>query len=138
MWTKKEISQFQKMKKKENAGKIKGLGDSLDPTFKEANMDYKDNNTTFVFGLIVPGILLLAVVVSLWNTVNADFRNKKTQSEYIKELETRIDEYEQELTDIAQSTGLLDDINLEIQIKQNELDNLNQQIEEANKELEGQ
>lgn len=101
-------------------------------------MDYKDNNTTFVFGLIVPGILLLAVVVSLWNTVNADFRNKKTQSEYIKELETRIDEYEQELTDIAQSTGLLDDINLEIQIKQNELDNLNQQIEEANKELEGQ
>lgn len=92
----------------------------------------------FAIALIIPGFLLIAVVFSLWNAVNADFRNKKTQSEYIEELEAQIDEYEQELTDIAQSTGLLDDINLEIQIKQNELDNLNQQIEEANKELEGQ
>lgn len=92
----------------------------------------------FILGVIIPGFLLIVIVFSLWNAVNADFRNKKTQSEYIEELEAQIDEYEQELTDIAQSTGLLDDINLEIQIKQNELDNLNQQIEEANKELEGQ
>ena len=102
----------------------------------------------FMLGVIIPGFFLIAILLSLWNAVNADFRNKKTQSEYIEELEAQseyieeleaqIDEYEQELTDIAQSTGLLDDINLEIQIKQNELDNLNQQIEEANKELEGQ
>lgn len=98
----------------------------------------KKESPGFMLGVIIPGFLLIAIVFSLWNTVNADFRNKKTQSEYIEELEAQIDEYEQELTDIAQSTGLLDDINLEIQIKQNELDNLNQQIEEANKELEGQ
>lgn len=98
----------------------------------------KKESPGFMLGIIIPGFLLIAIVFSLWNTVNADFRNKKTQSEYIEELEAQIDEYEQELTDIAQSTGLLDDINLEIQIKQNELDNLNQQIEEANKELEGQ
>ena len=98
----------------------------------------KKEQPGFAIALIIPGFLLIAVVFSLWNAVNADFRNKKTQSEYIKELEAQIDEYEQELTDIAQSTGLLDDINLEIQIKQNELDNLNQQIEEANKELGGQ
>lgn len=101
-------------------------------------MNKKREQPGFAIALIIPGFLLIAVVFSLWNAVNADFRNKKTQSEYIEELEAQIDEYEQELTDIAQSTGLLEDINLEIQIKQNELDNLNQQIEEANKELEGQ
>ena len=98
----------------------------------------KKESPGFILSVIIPGFFLIAIVFSLWNAVNADFRNKKTQSEYIEELEAQIDEYEQELTDIAQSTGLLDDINLEIQIKQNELDNLNQQIEEANKELEGQ
>lgn len=98
----------------------------------------KKESPGFMLRVIIPGFFLIAIVFSLWNAVNADFRNKKTQSEYIEELEAQIDEYEQELTDIALSTGLLDDINLELQIKQNELDNLNQQIEEANKELEGQ
>lgn len=99
-------------------------------------MNKKREQPGFVIALIIPGFLLIAIVFSLWNAVNADFRNKKTQSEYIEELKAQIDEYEQELTDIALSTGLLDDINLELQIKQNELDNLNQQIEEAKKELE--
>lgn len=99
-------------------------------------MNKKREQPGFVIALIIPGFLLIAIVFSLWNVVNADFRNKKTQGEYIEELEAQIDEYEQELTDIALSTGLLDDINLELQIKQNELDNLNQQIEEAKKELE--
>lgn len=99
-------------------------------------MNKKREQPGFAIALIIPGFLLIAIVFSLWNTVNADFRNKKTQSEYIEELEAQIDEYEQELTDIALSTGLLDDINLELQIKQNELDNLNHQIEEAKKELE--
>lgn len=99
-------------------------------------MNKKREQPGFVIALIIPGFLLIAIVFSLWNAVNADFRNKKTQGEYIEELEAQIDEYEQELTDIALSTGLLDDINLELQIKQNELDNLNQQIEEAKKELE--
>ena len=60
------------------------------------------------------------------------------KEEYIQELEEKVENYEKELTDIALNEGLLDDINLELQIKQNELDNLNQQIEEAKKELEGQ
>lgn len=80
------------------------------------------------------GYLCIAILVAILTYANdiADLEQK------IDILEEQIDEYEQELTDIAKSTGLLDDINLEIQIKQNELDNLNQQIEEANKELEGQ
>lgn len=70
-----------------------------------------------------------------------DYRAKELhdqKEEYIQELEEKVENYEKELTDIALNEGLLDDIKLEIQIKQNELDNLNQQIEEANKELEGQ
>ena len=70
-----------------------------------------------------------------------DYRAKELhdqKEEYIQELEEKVENYEKELTDIALNEGLLDDINLELQIKQNELDNLNQQIEEAKKELEGQ
>lgn len=70
-----------------------------------------------------------------------DYRAKELhdqKEEYIQELEEKVENYEKELTDIALNEGLLDDINLELQIKQNELDNLNKQIEEANKELEGQ
>lgn len=69
-----------------------------------------------------------------------DYRAKELhdqKEEYIQELEEKVENYEKELTDIALNEGLLDDINLELQIKQNELDNLNQQIEEAKKELEG-
>lgn len=69
-----------------------------------------------------------------------DYRTKELhdqKEEYIQELEEKVENYEKELTDIALNEGLLDDINLELQIKQNELDNLNQQIEEAKKELEG-
>lgn len=69
-----------------------------------------------------------------------DYRAKELhdqKEEYIQELEEKVENYEKELTDIALNEGLLDDIKLEIQIKQNELDNLNQQIEEAKKELEG-
>ena len=69
-----------------------------------------------------------------------DYRAKELhdqKEEYIQELEEKVEKYEKELTDIALNEGLLDDINLELQIKQNELDNLNQQIEEAKKELEG-
>lgn len=99
-------------------------------------MNKKKETPGFALAIIVPGFILIAIVFSLWNTVNVDLRNKKTQNEYIKELETQIDKYEQELTDIALSVGLLDDINLEIQIKQKELNNLNQQIEDKEKELE--
>ena len=69
-----------------------------------------------------------------------DYRAKELhdqKEEYIQELEEKVENYEKELTDIALNEGLLDDIKLELQIKQNELDNLNQQIEEAKKELEG-
>lgn len=68
-----------------------------------------------------------------------DYRAKELhdqKEEYIQELEEKVENYEKELTDIALNEGLLDDIKLEIQIKQNELLELNTQIAEKKQELE--
>lgn len=68
-----------------------------------------------------------------------DYRAKELhdqKEEYIQELEEKVESYEKELTDIALNEGLLDDIKLEIQIKQNELLELNTQIAEKKQELE--
>lgn len=87
--------------------------------------------------------IITIVLFTFWigALILIDYRAKELhdqKEEYIQELEEKVENYEKELTDIALNEGLLDDINLELQIKQNELDNLNKQIEEANKELEGQ
>lgn len=87
--------------------------------------------------------IITIVLFTFWigALILIDYRAKELhdqKEEYIQELEEKVENYEKELTDIALNEGLLDDINLELQIKQNELDNLNQQIEEAKKELEGQ
>ena len=58
------------------------------------------------------------------------------KEEYIQELEEKVENYEKELTDIALNEGLLDDIKLEIQIKQNELDEIETKIEDKKQELE--
>lgn len=86
--------------------------------------------------------IITIVLFTFWigALILIDYRAKELhdqKEEYIQELEEKVENYEKELTDIALNEGLLDDIKLEIQIKQNELDNLNQQIEEAKKELEG-
>lgn len=68
-----------------------------------------------------------------------DYRAKELhdqKEEYIQELEEKVENYEKELTDIALNEGLLDDIKLEIQIKQNELDEIETQIEDKKQELE--
>lgn len=68
-----------------------------------------------------------------------DYRAKELhdqKEEYMQELEEKVENYEKELTDIALNEGLLDDIKLEIQIKQNELLELNTQIAEKKQELE--
>lgn len=68
-----------------------------------------------------------------------DYRAKELhdqKEEYIQELEEKVENYEKELTDIALNEGLLGDIKLEIQIKQNELLELNTQIAEKKQELE--
>ena len=56
--------------------------------------------------------------------------------EYIRELESKVSDYEEELTEVTLQYGLLDDIKIEIQAKQTELDNLEAQIEQKQKELE--
>ena len=68
-----------------------------------------------------------------------DYRAKELhdqKEEYIQELEEKVENYEKELTDIALNEGILDDIKLELQIKQNELDEIETQIEEKKQELE--
>ena len=68
-----------------------------------------------------------------------DYRAKELhdqKEEYIQELEEKVENYEKELTDIALNEGLLDDIKLELQIKQNELDEIETQIEDKKQELE--
>lgn len=68
-----------------------------------------------------------------------DYRTKELHNqkeEYIQELEEKVENYEKELTDIALNEGLLDDIKLELQIKQNELDEIETQIEDKKQELE--
>ena len=88
-------------------------------------------------------VYIIIVLFTFWIGVLIliDYRAKELhdqKEEYIQKLEEKVENYEKELTDIALNEGLLDDINLELQIKQNELDNLNKQIEEVNKELKGQ
>ena len=68
-----------------------------------------------------------------------DYRTKELHNqkeEYIQELEEKVENYEKELTDIALNEGILDDIKLELQIKQNELDEIETQIEDKKQELE--
>ena len=68
-----------------------------------------------------------------------DYRTKELHNqkeEYIQELEEKVENYEKELTDIALNEGLLDDIKLELQIKQNELDEIETQIVDKKQELE--
>lgn len=68
-----------------------------------------------------------------------DYKAKELHNqkeEYIQELEEKVENYEKELTDITLNEGLLDDIKLEIQIKQNELDEIETQIAEKKQELE--
>lgn len=82
---------------------------------------------------------IILFVIWIGSLTFFDYKAKKLREhkeEYIQELEEKVESYEKELTDIALNEGLLDDIKLEIQIKQNELLELNTQIAEKKQELE--
>lgn len=82
----------------------------------------------FVVGLI--GISYIGIK-------DFDRKNKlEYNEEYIRELESKVSDYEEELTEVTLQYGLLDDIKIEIQARQMELDNLESQIEQKQKELE--
>lgn len=82
----------------------------------------------FVVGLI--GISYIGIK-------DFDRKNKlEYNEEYIRELENKVSDYEDKLTEITLQSGLLDDIKIEIQARQMELDNLEAQIEQKQKELE--
>ena len=84
----------------------------------------------FVF---VVGVILFSYI----GIKDLDRKDKlEYNEEYIRELESKINDYEEELTEITLQSGLLDDIKIEIQAKQTELDNLEAQIEQKQKELE--
>lgn len=83
--------------------------------------------------------ILTIILFAIWigSLTFFDYKAKKLHKEqYIQELEEKVESYEKELTDIALNEGLLDDIKLEIQIKQNELDEIETKIEDKKQELE--
>lgn len=83
------------------------------------------------------GMFIIIVFLIACQFLENDKREQaEKQKEYIQELEEKVESYEKELTDITLNEGLLDDIKLEIQIKQNELLELNTQIAEKKQELE--
>ena len=83
------------------------------------------------------GMFIIIVFLIACEFLENDKREQaEKQKEYIQELEEKVESYEKELTDITLNEGLLDDIKLEIQIKQNELLELNTQIAEKKQELE--
>ena len=78
-----------------------------------------------------------AILFSYISIKDFDRKNKlEYNEEYIRELESKINDYEEELTEITLQSGLLDDIKIEIQARQMELNNLESQIEQKQKELE--
>ena len=81
-------------------------------------------------------MFIIIVFLSACKFLENDKREQaEKQKEYIQELEEKVESYEKELTDIALNEGLLDDIKLEIQIKQNELDEIETKIEDKKQEL---
>lgn len=84
----------------------------------------------FVF---VVGVILFSYI----GIEDFDRKDKlEYNEEYIRELESKVSDYEDKLTEITLQSGLLDDIKIEIQARQMELDNLESQIEQKQKELE--
>lgn len=84
----------------------------------------------FVF---VVGVILFSYI----GIKDFDRKDKlEYNEEYIRELESKVSDYEDKLTEITLQSGLLDDIKIEIQARQMELDNLESQIEQKQKELE--
>lgn len=100
---------------------------------KNKNRIY-ENLPIIVF--IISMFVLLGFLFALQILENNKKEQLEEQEQYIQELEERVEDYENQLSDIALNEGLLDDIKLELQIKQNELDEIETQIEDKKQELE--
>lgn len=104
-------------------------------------MNNREKNFRYLMILIyvLSGFAFVVGVILFSYISIKDFDRKdklEYNEEYIRELESKINDYEEELTEITLQSGLLDDIKIEIQAKQTELDNLDAQIEQKQKELE--
>lgn len=104
-------------------------------------MSNREKNFRYLMILIyvLSGFAFVVGVILFSYMSIKDFDRKdklEYNEEYIRELESKINDYEEELTEITLQSGLLDDIKIEIQAKQTELDNLEAQIEQKQKELE--
>lgn len=104
-------------------------------------MSNREKNFRYLMILIyvLSGFAFVVGVILFSYMSIKDFDRKdklEYNEEYIRELESKINDYEEELTEITLQSGLLDDIKIEIQAKQTELDNLDAQIEQKQKELE--
>ena len=104
-------------------------------------MSNREKNFRYLMILIyvLSGFAFVVGVILFSYISIKDFDRKdklEYNEEYIRELESKINDYEEELSEITLQSGLLDDIKIEIQAKQAELDNLEDQIEQKQKELE--
>lgn len=104
-------------------------------------MNNREKNFRYLMILIyvLSGFAFVVGVILFSYVSIKDFDRKdklEYNEEYIRELESKVSDYEEELTEITLQSGLLDDIKIEIQAKQAELDNLEAQIEQKQKELE--
>lgn len=102
-----------------------------------------NNEKNFKYSMILIYVLsgfIFVIGVILFSYIGIkDFERKdklEYNEEYIRELESKVSDYEEELTEVTLQSGLLDDIKIEIQARQMELDNLESQIEQKQKELE--
>lgn len=104
-------------------------------------MSNREKNFRYLMILIyvLSGFAFIVGVILFSYISIKDFDRKdklEYNEEYIRELESKVSDYEEELAEVTLQYGLLDDIKIEIQARQIELDNLESQIEQKQKELE--
>lgn len=104
-------------------------------------MSNREKNFRYLMILIyvLSGFVFVVGVILFSYIGIKDFDRKaklEYNEEYIRELENKVSDYEDKLTEITLQSGLLDDIKIEIQARQIELNNLESQIEQKQKELE--
>ena len=104
-------------------------------------MNNREKNLRHLMILIyvLSGIVFVIGIILFSYIGIKDYERKSKleyNEEYIRELESKVSDYEKELTEITLQSGLLDDIKIEIQAKQVELEQLEDKIEQKQKELE--
>ena len=101
-------------------------------------MSNREKNFRYLMILIyvLSGFVFVVGVILFSYMSIKDFDRKdklEYNEEYIRELESKISDYEEELTEVTLQYGLLDDIKIEIQARQAELEQLENKIEQKQK-----